>query len=251
MSNSESPRVSVENRSAIAISEPLAILAHELRNPIGAIRNAVKVMESAGKLPGAVDQARRLIGRQVGQLSILVEDVLDLASLARGTPRLRREWLDVVPEVEAAVESCSWALTDYGHSLCIQMPDVPLYAYIDAARLRQVITNLLDNACKYTQLSGRIRLSLDRTGDHVVLSVVDNGAGIASDRLPYIFDLFTRSAAGSEKTTPGLGIGLALVRVIVELHGGNVEARSGGPGCGSAFIVRIPACHPTLSVPGP
>src|SRR5882672_11091688 len=98
MSSSESPRVSVENRSAIAISEPLAILAHELRNPIGAIRNAVKVMESAGKLPGALDQARRLIGRQVGQLSILVEDVLDLASLARGTLRLRREWLDVVPE---------------------------------------------------------------------------------------------------------------------------------------------------------
>ena len=251
MSNSESPRVSVENRSAIAISEPIAILAHELRNPIGAIRSAVKVMESAGKLPGVLDQACRLIGRQVGQLSILVEDVLDLASLGRGTLRLRREWLDVVPEVEAAVESCSWALTDYGHSLCIQVPDVPLYAYIDAARLRQVITKLLDNACKYTQLFGRIRLSLDRTGDHAVLSVVDNGAGIASDRLPYVFDLFTRSTAGSEGTTPGLGIGLALVREIVELHGGYVEARSGGPGCGSAFIVRIPACHPTLSVPEP
>lgn len=226
---------------SIASVEPLAVLAHELRSPIGAIRNAVILMESAGSLPGAMEHARRLIARQAGQLSVLVEDLMDLASLARGMLSLRREWIDVVQEVEAAVESCAWALTGSGHSLCVDVPDSPLHAYIDGARFRQVVTNLLDNACKYTPAFGRIRLRLERRDDWAVCSVEDNGVGIDRERLPYVFDLFARSGHG-EPATRGLGVGLALVREIAELHGGEVRARSDGIGRGSLFVVRLPVC---------
>ncbi|HEY6922953.1 MAG TPA: HAMP domain-containing sensor histidine kinase [Steroidobacteraceae bacterium] len=228
--------------------EPLAVLAHELRNPIGAIRNAVVLMESAGQLPGAMDQARRLISRQAGQLSVLVEDLLDLASFSRGTLTLRREWIDIVREVEAAVESCSWALLGSGHTLCVDVPATPLYACADGARLRQVVTNLLDNACKYTPAFGRIRLSLEPSEDSAVLIVEDNGVGIASESLPYVFDLFVRSYIGRESSPRGLGVGLALVREIAELHGGKVQARSAGIGHGSAFVVSLPVCPSSLMV---
>jgi two-component system CheB/CheR fusion protein len=234
------PRDSVAPSHSMSMEESLAILAHELRSPIGAIRNAIAVMESAGTLPGAMERARRLVARQIGQLSVLVEDLLDFAALARGTFMIRREWIDVVPEVEVAVESCSWALAAAGHTFCVQVPDAQVYAYVDPARIRQVITNLLDNACKYTQAFGRIHLTLKRDGDHVELRVQDNGAGIASDRLPYVFDLFTRSSDTAESSTRGLGIGLALVREIVQLHEGAVEARSDGLGFGSTFVVRLP-----------
>jgi two-component system, sensor histidine kinase len=236
---------------SIARVEPLAVLAHELRNPIGAIRNAVIVMESAGRLPGAMEQARRLIARQAGQLSVLVEDLLDLASFARGTLSLRRQWMDIVEEVEAAVESCAWALTGSGHSLCVDLPDAPLHAYIDGARLRQVITNLLDNACKYTPNFGRIRLTVERVEEHAVFCVEDNGVGIANDRLPYVFDLFVRSEGGLEASGRGLGVGLALVREIAELHGGVALATSRGPGCGSVFVVRLPVSPPSVLEPQP
>ncbi len=231
-------------RRSISLEESLAILAHELRTPIGAIRNAVAVMESAGALPGAMEQARRLVARQVGQLSVLVEDLLDFAALARGTMLLRREWINVVPEVEAAVESCAWALARAGHSLCVQVPHAQVHAHVDPARLRQVITNLLDNACKYTQAFGRIHVVLGSDSEHVELRVQDNGAGIASDQLPYVFDLFTRSSGVAEGSARGLGIGLALVREIVHLHEGAIEARSDGLQLGSTFVVRLPVRCP-------
>jgi len=228
--------------------EPLAVLAHELRNPVGAIRNAVVLMESAGNLPGAMEQARRLIARQAGQLSVLVEDLLDPANLGRGTLILRRQCLDLVQEVEAAVESCAWALTGAGHSSCVEVRDSPLQRYVDGARLRQIVTNLLDNACKYTPAFGRIRVSLERRGDDVLCSVEDNGVGIESDRLPYVFDLFARSGAVCETSTRGLGVGLTLVREIAQLHGGEAHASSNGIGCGSCFVVRLPVFLPTSSV---
>ena len=225
---------------SMARVEPLAVLAHELRNPIGAIRNAVILMVSAGKMPGAMDQAREIIARQASQLAVLVDDLLDLASFARGALSLRREWTDIVKEVEASVESCAWALTAASHTFCVDMPDAPLYAYIDGTRVRQIVTNLLDNACKYTPAYGRIRLSLARIGDDALISVEDNGMGIESDRLPYVFDMFTRVGSGREAALRGLGVGLALIREIAELHGGDIQARSGGRGCGSAFVVRLP-----------
>jgi signal transduction histidine kinase len=149
-----------------------------------------------------------------------------VASLARGTMTLRREWIDVRPAVEAAVESCSWGLMGSGHSLWIELPDAALHAYVDAAGIRQIVTNLLDNACKYTQTFGRIRLTLRRTSEHAVLVVEGNGIDIASERQ---------------------GVDFNLVREIVELHGGNVAARSAGPGAASAFVVRLPVRHPGLS----
>ena len=238
-------RFSIPNRPSASCSVPLeeslAILAHELRSPIGAIRNAIAVMDSAGAPPDTMERARRIVDRQIGQLSVLVEDLLDFGSLARGTLIIRREWIDVVPEVEAAVESCSWALLGAGHSLCFQVPQAQVHAYVDAARLRQIITNLLDNACKYTPAFGRIHVMLHSNGGHVELLVQDNGFGIASEQLPHVFDLFTRSTGAPERSTRGLGIGLALVREIVKLHEGAVEARSDGPGFGSTFIVRIPS----------
>jgi len=231
--------------SSISV-EPWAVLAHELRNPIGAIRNAVALMECAGQLPGAMEQARRLIARQVSQLSVLVEDLLDFASFTRGTLSLRREWIDVVPEVEAAVESCNWAIVGCGHTLRVDIPDASLYAYIDGPRLRQIIVNLLDNACKYSPAFGQIRVTLERVEDFAVCVVQDNGVGIAAEQIPYVFDLFTRYDSNVVSSPRGLGIGLALVREIVELHGGDVQARSGGVGCGSAFIVRLPTGSTSL-----
>jgi AraC-like DNA-binding protein len=236
----ESNGVSLENQHSAAAAEPIAILAHEMRNPIGAIRNAVSLMESAGNLPYTIDQARRLIARQVGQLSVLVEDLLELPNLARGRLRVKREWIDVVPEVEAAVESCAWAARAGGHALRTQIPKSPLYAYIDGPRLRQAVTNLLDNACKYTERFGRIEITLEAVDGFAVLTVEDNGAGIAADALPNVFDLFERSRRGCTGAPRGLGVGLALVREIARQHGGSVLATSAGPGCGSTFVLRLP-----------
>jgi signal transduction histidine kinase len=235
-------RAGVARARSMSLEESLAIVAHELRSPIGAIRTAVGVMESAGTPPCAMERALRLVARQIGQLSVLVDDLLDFGALARGTLIIRRKWIDVVPEVEAAVESCSWAVSSAGHSLCLQVPHTQLHAHVDPARLRQVVTNLLDNACKYTRAFGRIHVTLKGEGDHVELRVQDNGAGIASDHLPYVFDLFTRSTGAPGSSTRGLGIGLAVVREIVQLHEGAIEARSDGLGFGSTFVVRLPVC---------
>lgn len=222
--------------------EPLAVLAHELRNPIGAIRNAVMVMETAWNLPGAMEHARRLIARQAGQLAVLVDDLMDLASFARGTLRLHREWVDIIQEVEVAVESCGWALGAAGQALSVDIPDGQFHAYVDRVRLRQIITNLLDNACKYTPAFGRIRICVERDENRVVLGVNDNGVGIAKEDLPYVFDLFSRTDNARETPIRGLGVGLTLVRELAELHGGDVRAMSDGAGCGSTFVVRLPVC---------
>jgi signal transduction histidine kinase len=220
--------------------EPLAILAHELRTPIGAIRNAVSIMEAARTLPGAVERAREVIARQIGQLSVLVEDLLDVSNVSRGTLSLHRQSIDVVPEIHAAIDSCAWVFSRCAQNLVAQLPDAPLLAYVDGIRLRQVVINLLDNACKYTPAHGRIELQLYRADAELVVRVNDNGSGIAPDRLPYVFDLYTRACQDVAGSPRGLGIGLALVREIVRLHGGHVEARSDGPGCGSAFTVHLP-----------
>ena len=226
----------------------VAIVAHELRNPIGAIRNAVSLMESAGKHPDAMEQARRVIARQVGQLSVLVEDLLELPSLARAELRVNREWIDVVPEVEAAVESCAWGVKAGGHTLRLHLPRSPQYAYVDGPRIRQAVTNLLDNACKYTKPFGRIEVALEAVGGLAVFTVKDNGSGIARDRLPHVFDLFERGSRRYAGAVRGLGVGLALVREIARQHGGDVSATSSGLGCGSKFVLRLPVLA-SISLP--
>ncbi len=230
----------VSEARRLADAERIVIVAHELRNPIGAIRNAVTIMESAADVPCVMEQARRLIARQVSQLSVLVEGLLDLPEFVQGGLRVRRETIDIVSEAQAAVESCAWAIRAAGHSLRVDMPDSPSYARVDGSRLRQVITNLLDNACKYTKPPGRIRIALQFTDHHAVFTVEDNGAGIAKESLPKVFELFQRSALVPGDPVPGFGIGLALVHEIVRLHGGEVAATSAGPGRGSTFVVRLP-----------
>ncbi len=224
----------------LADAEQIVIVAHELRNPIGAIRNAVTIMESAADVPCVMEQARRLIARQVSQLAVLVEGLLDMPEFVRSGLSVRRETIDLVSEAQAAVESCAWAIRAAGHSLCVEMPESPIYARADGARLRQVITNLLDNACKYTKTPGRIRFALQLTDHQAVFTVEDNGAGIARESLPKVFELFQRSALAPGDPVRGFGIGLALVREIVRQHGGEVAVTSAGPGRGSTFVVRLP-----------
>lgn len=207
----------------------MAVLARQLSKPIRAIRTAVSVMESAEKLPGAMNHARRLIGRQVGQLSILVDDVLELEGLARGTFRLKRDWIDLVPEVEAAVGACSWAIAGYQHSVCMQVPDVPVYGYVDPVKLRQVVAKLLDNVCKHMEVLGRVCLLFERVGEEAVLTIAHEGAGISSS-----------------ETNIGLDIGLALVRELLQMHGGSIETRTARAGRGSALIARLPLGCPLL-----
>ncbi len=222
----------------------LPVLARELRLPIGAINKAIRVIESAGALPGAMNQACGLIRRQVGQLSVLVDDLVQLESLMRGTFGLQRDWIDIVSEVEAAVNACSWAFAGHHRSVCLEVPAAPLYSYMDPALLRQVAANLIDNACKRTQSMGRIEVVLERVAGDGVLTVIDDGAQILSDRLLSGFDLFTCSA--TDHRTSAAHIGLFLVRELIALHEGTVEARNVGPG--SAFIARWPlGCPPLLT----
>jgi two-component system, chemotaxis family, CheB/CheR fusion protein len=227
------------NESNVRI-EPLAVIAQELRTPIGAIRNAVSLMESAGRLPSGMDQAKRLIAKQVGQLSVLVDGLLDLASITRGMLSLQPGWTDVVREVEAAVEASAWVLTESGHALIVELPPLPIPAFLDGTRVRQIVTHLLDNACKHTPPFGRIRISLQRLHGFAVLLVEDSGVGIARERLPFAFDLFTLSDDRDAAQMHELGVGLALVRELTHLHGGDVQASSKGIGGGSVFMVRLP-----------
>jgi signal transduction histidine kinase len=213
---------------------PMAVLARQLSKPIRAIRNAIGMLESAEELPDAMDHARRLIGTQLRQLSILVDDVLELESLARGTSQLQRDWIDLVPEVVAAVSACSWAVAGHQQSLCMQVPDVPVYGYVDPVKLRQVIANLIDNVCKHTHVLGRVSLLLERFGEEAVLTIAHESASISSSA-----------------TTLGPDIGLALVRELVQMHGGLIETRSWGAGCGSAVVARLPLGCPLLLTQNP
>jgi len=217
----------------------LAILARELRSPLGAIRGAVEVLEYAGELPGAADRARMNIARQVGQLSTLVEDLLDFASAAKGALQIRREWLDVRAVVAMAVESCQWSLTASGRILSLRLPSREMHLYADPDRLAHVIVNLLDNAARGTQPFGRIDLILEQAGCDIELRVEDDGIGIRAEGLSQV--------SGSPEQSPnsfgspqGYGIGLMLTKHIVELHGGTIQAYSDGLRRGSSVVVRLP-----------
>jgi AraC-like DNA-binding protein len=240
MNNVQMIRAVAQNEHSVTTPDALAVLAHELRNPIGAIRNACSLMESAGDLHGPVDHARRLIARQAGQLSVLVEGLLELPLLSPGALKLKPAWIDVVSEVEAAIESCTWVVNAARHDMRVEMPSRPLYAHVDGPRLRQAFTNLLDNACKYTRPPGRITVTLHWAARDFVFKVEDNGVGISKEVLPHVFDFSERSSRRPGEAARGLGIGLALVREIARLHGGDAEATSLGSGHGSTFVLRIP-----------
>jgi signal transduction histidine kinase len=220
--------------------EFLAMLAHELRNPLAPIHNAVQLMRNPVLPAAQFGWARDVIERQVGHLTRLVDDLLDVSRITRGKINVNRESLEVSTVVARAVETVQPMLVRQKHELVLNVDPVPIYLEGDLTRLTQIVGNILSNAIKYTDAGGRIELSAGAVEDRVEIRVCDNGIGIEQASLPQVFDLFTQASRVTERTQAGLGIGLALVKRLVELHGGEVEARSEGLGCGSEFIVRLP-----------
>jgi PAS domain S-box-containing protein len=222
-------------------NEFLALLAHELRNPLGPIRHAVKILRARAPSSDELQWATGIIDRQTEHLTRLVDDLLDVARITRGTIELQRERVDVAMVLKSAVEASGASIERHRHQLTVIQPAQPLYVDGDITRLTQVVTNLLDNAAKHTDPDGKIWLSGEREGDVAVIRVKDTGIGIPPDVLPHIFDLFTRSGLSLERAQGGFGVGLALVEQLVKLHGGTVSAHSAGTGQGSEFVIRLPA----------
>jgi signal transduction histidine kinase len=221
-------------------TEFLALLAHELRNPLAPIRNALQLMrltpQDTTSGPTAVD----MMDRQVAHVVRLVDDLLDVSRISRGTIELRKEALDLSTVVNQAVEAARSFCKNMGHELTVMLPKEPTYLNADPTRLAQVVGNLLNNACKFTERGGHIRLTVEREGKRAVIRVLDTGIGMAPDQLPRIFEMFTQLDTSLQRSRDGLGIGLTLVKNLVELHGGTIEARSGGLGQGSEFAVSLP-----------
>ena len=218
----------------------IATLAHELRNPLAPIRNALGVLRQQPPSDSQVAWCRDILERQVGQMSRLLEDLLDVARLSRGKLTLRREPLDFAAVVAHAIEIADPVIEEGGHVLEVTMPTSPIGVEGDLARLAQVFSNLLINAAKYTRHRGRIVLTIEPRGGEVVTTVEDDGIGIAAGQMPTIFEMFGQADAALDRSQGGLGIGLSLARGVVEMHGGDITARSDGLGKGSAFIVRLP-----------
>lgn len=231
--------------------EFLAMLAHELRNPLAPIRNAVQILEFAKTDEHTVEMARQLISRQVTHLVRLVDDLLDVSRITRGKINLIKVPVDVAEIVEVAVESCRPLFQDRKHSLQVELPAEPVRVRADLTRLAQVLLNLLNNAAKYTDEGGQIRLTVKKEENSVQVQVTDNGIGISSEMLPTIFDLFTQVDRSLARSEGGLGLGLTLVRRLTEMHGGWVEASSAGPGQGSTFTLHLPLLTDDLPVQHP
>jgi PAS domain S-box-containing protein len=228
--------------------EFLAILAHELRNPLAPIRNAIELLQRADGDPVITSQARSMLERQVRQMVRLVDDLLDISRISRGKLQLRRERLPLAAVVQSAVETSRPLIEARAHELTLGLPPEPVVVDGDPTRLAQVISNLLNNAAKYTERGGHIWLSVERQGSRALISVRDTGIGIPAEHLPHIFDMFSQVAPTLERSQGGLGIGLALVRGLVALHGGSIEARS-SPGKGSELIVRLPVVEESGQLP--
>jgi PAS domain S-box-containing protein len=220
--------------------EFLAMLAHELRNPLGAIANAGHVLELQRSGDPETSDLLAVIGRQIRHLSRLVDDLLDVSRVTRGQIELRPAPVEVRSLVQGAVETVRPLVEQRQHDLRIHLPAEPLWLEADATRIEQVLTNLLNNAAKFTDPGGRVELRVESRGEEAVLTVADNGPGISRDLLPRIFDLFVQEERSLARSHGGLGIGLTLVRSLVERHGGRVEAASEGPGHGSRFTLRLP-----------
>lgn len=222
-------------------NEFLATLAHELRNPLAPMSNMLEVLKRAGNDGEVVKQAHETIERQLAQMVRLVDDLLDLNRITHDRLELRRSEVELATVIQQAVEVARPLIDAAGQKLTIDLPDEPIHLYADHARLAQVFGNLLNNSCKYTRTNGAISLRAERNGnDEVLVSVRDNGAGIPSDKIDSIFDMFMQVDRSSERSRDGLGIGLTLVKRLVEMHGGSIEARSDGEGQGSEFIVHLP-----------
>jgi signal transduction histidine kinase len=220
------------------IDELLGTLAHELRSPLATIVSAVQVITVDCELDPVAERALAVMERQSRQAMQIIDDLFDLCAGAWGKLPLRKEVVGLAEVVAAAAETAGHLLVARQHRLTVSLPPEPVSLEADPLRLAQVLTNLLSNAAKFTDPGGHIRLSATVEAGQVVLRVRDNGRGIAPEVLPRVFDLF-HQGAGTQRTG-GLGIGLALVKSLVELHGGSVTASSAGPGTGCEFVVRLP-----------
>jgi two-component system CheB/CheR fusion protein len=220
--------------------EFLATLAHELRNPLAPLRNAVHILATKAPPIREVQWVREIIDRQVHQMTRLVDDLLDVSRISRGKVEMRKERTDLIAVINYALEASKPLIEKWGHELIVRLTPGPVSLEGDPARLAQVLSNLLNNAAKYTEQGGKISVAVECEGRVAVIRIKDTGIGIPPDMLPRIFDMFMQLDRSLERARGGLGIGLSLVQKLVNLHGGTVTAFSDGPGQGSEFVVRLP-----------
>lgn len=221
-------------------TEFLAMLGHELRNPLAPIRNAVQIMRKLNLDDPKLRWVHDIVDRQVDHLARLVDDLLDVSRIVQGKLSLHKAPLDITTVIRRAIETSHAFIESHQHSLSVSMPEAPMPLEGDSVRLTQVVSNLLNNAAKYTRHGGKIWLTVTRDGGDAVISVRDTGEGIPGNLLPHLFDIFTQGQRTLDRAQGGLGLGLTIVRKIVELHGGRIEARSEGLGKGSEFVVWLP-----------
>jgi len=232
--------------------EFLATLAHELRNPLAPIRTGLDIMRLNRGDPAATERARAVMERQLKQMVRLVDDLLDVSRINTGKLTIRHEQVELQAVVANALEIVRPFIDAQGHAISVTLPEQPVHVLGDATRLAQVLSNLLNNAAKYTDRGGRLALAAQVTADGQLCIVVsDNGIGIAPQMLGRVFDMFVQADASLERTSAGLGVGLSLARRLVELHGGSLEGRSAGPGEGSEFIVTLPVLQGAREVAPP
>jgi len=220
--------------------ESLAVFSHEVRSSLGAIHNAVHILRILNATTSVGDKARLMIERQVGRMTRLVDDLVEVSRIRGAELPLKRERVDLRDVVKHAIETVESDLGTRNHRLTTSLPDMPMWLIGDPDRLEQVWVNLLVNAAKYTDDGGDLSLSMQQENHEVMVRLRDSGIGIASEVLPHVFNLFMQADHSSRRAEAGTGIGLALVRRVVELHGGSVAAASAGLGKGSDFTVRLP-----------
>jgi signal transduction histidine kinase/CheY-like chemotaxis protein len=224
-------------------NEFLAMLAHELRNPLAALQNGVEYLRSQADTNSPWGRIEDMMIRQTRQLARLVDDLLDVSRITQGAVRIRREPIEAADLVAMAAEANRGMMDQRGHQFRVEVPEQPIWLDADATRLTQVLSNLLNNAARYTPAGGAISLSVHAIEHEVRFVVRDNGAGIEADMLPQVFELFMRAEQAVQSTEAGLGIGLTIVKRMVELHSGTIQAYSDGAGKGSTFIMTLPARH--------
>jgi PAS domain S-box-containing protein len=220
--------------------EFLAMLAHELRNPLAPIQNVLPLIKRGGQGKTALEQSVAMIERQLGRITRIVNDLLDVSRINQGKINLQREHVTLQAVVQQGIEGSRSLLESRKHELTVTLPEQAIWLDADPVRMEQVITNLLSNAAKYTEPYGKIWVYAERLGNDCILTVKDNGVGILAEMLPRIFDLFVQADQSLDRSQGGLGIGLTLVKRLVEMHGGTIEAHSEGVGHGSEFVVRLP-----------